>query len=298
LRPHKFLNAAAQPDGIPNRFRAAVMGDWGTGLYGAPQCARSISGASTAYNLILHLGDVYYAGTDGEVQQRMLDIWPSVPGAMSRALNGNHEMYSGGQAYYKKALPMFGQAASYFALQNDYWVLIGLDSAYRDYDLHPNQVPWLRKIIGSAGGRKVVLFSHHQPFSLLDSQGPRLVAKLSEWLGAGRVFAWYWGHEHRCLFYEPHPAWSFFGRCIGHSGYPYFRSDVVNAPAEDNHWRRLAGRNLAPAARVLDGPNPFVTGEEERYGPNGYLTLEFDDDRVNEIVHLATGEAVYERELR
>ena len=30
-----------------------------------------------------------------------------------------------------------------------------------------------------------------------------------------KIFAWYWGHEHRCALYDQHPKWGVFGRCIG-----------------------------------------------------------------------------------
>ena len=54
---------------------------------------------------------------------------------MNRALNGNHEMYSGGFGYFKLILPAFEQDSSYFALQNEHWLLVGLDTAYVDHDM-------------------------------------------------------------------------------------------------------------------------------------------------------------------
>ncbi len=118
--------------------------------------------------------------------------------------------------------PPSSRPASYFALQNDHWVLVGLDSAYVDHDLAGDQVAWLEKIVENAGDRKVVLFSHHQPYSLFDSQGPKLVEKLGGLLGRRKLFAWYWGHEHRCVLFDPHPAWGLHGRCIGHGGLSVF----------------------------------------------------------------------------
>jgi len=32
------------------------------------------------------------------------------------------------------------------------------------------QVAWLKSIVDAAGARKLLLFSHHQPFSQLDAQ--------------------------------------------------------------------------------------------------------------------------------
>jgi hypothetical protein len=300
ITPEPWRTPPDAPDtiGKGGKLRVAMMADWGTGLYGAPVCARSIETDPRAFDLLLHLGDVYYSGTQHEVRTRFLDIWPKRPGALNRACNANHEMYTGGEGYFRSLLPAFGQPASYFALQNEHWLLVGLDSAYEDHDLFGEQVAWLERIVQRAGDRKVVLFSHHQPYSLFDSQGPKLLAKLGGLLGAKRIFAWYWGHEHRCVLYDAHPAWGLHGRCIGHGGYPYFRDKISNLPiAEGALWRRVEGKNLVPGAIVLDAPNRYVPGEEEKYGANGYLTLEFDDRRLNERVHDPDGTIVRERQL-
>ena len=175
------------------------MADWGTGLYGAPVCAQSIEKDPKPVDLLLHLGDIYYSGTQSEVHTRFLEKWPKRPNALSRACNANHEMYTGGEGYFRFVLPAFGQPASYFALQNDNWLLVGLDTVYEDHDLAFEQGAWLERLIESGGNRKVVVFSHHQPFSLLDKQGPKLVTKLGRLLAQKKIFAWYWGHEHRCV---------------------------------------------------------------------------------------------------
>src|SRR5207253_2417074 len=58
--------------------RIAVLGDWGTGLYGAPACANSIL-RDGAYQALLHLGDVYYTGSEKEEADHFLKVWPKVP---------------------------------------------------------------------------------------------------------------------------------------------------------------------------------------------------------------------------
>jgi hypothetical protein len=289
----------AQPDAIGDgkKLRMAVFSDWGTGLYGAPKCAASIAADPKGYGLVLHCGDVYYSGTQKEVKERFIDHWPKVPGALSRALNANHEMYTGGEGYFRVVLPAFSQPASYFALQNNHWLIAGLDSAYTDHDLHGDQVAWLERIVSSAGNRKLLVFSHHQPFSLLDSQGPKLVTKLGNLLSQRKIFAWYWGHEHRCVLYDAHPAWGLLGRCIGHGGYPHFRDELGSLPAEQPKWRRMESRNLVPGAVILDAPNPFIEGHAEEYGAHGYVTLELDEAHLNEVVHDADGTVLRERQL-
>ncbi len=84
----------------------------------------------------IHLGDVYYVGDRNEVDENFLGIknehnnfepclWPK--GLLgSFALNGNHEMYARGFAYFDRMLPNLGrlkngqptgQLASYFCLE-------------------------------------------------------------------------------------------------------------------------------------------------------------------------------------
>ena len=96
-RKHAFP-ALPELEPIAADARLALLSDWGTGLYGAPVCARSIAHATPAPHAVIHLGDIYYSGVGDEVQQRFLDQWPAVPGARNLALNGNHEMYTGSKA--------------------------------------------------------------------------------------------------------------------------------------------------------------------------------------------------------
>jgi hypothetical protein len=297
IKKAPWKTAEASPTTVPSAFRIAVFGDWATGLYGAPVCARSIAGDKKPFQVVMHLGDTYYSGDEPEIRERLLQVWPQVPGALNRALNGNHEMYTGGHGYFNIALPHFGQTSSYFAFQNDHWILACLDSAYSDHDLYGEQVDWLTSLVANGGDQRLILFTHHQPFSLLDGQGPKLVAKLKDFLEAKRIFAWYWGHEHHCMLYDAHPVWGLLGRCVGHGGFPYFReADFGAAPAKPT-WVRLDSKHLVPGAEVLDGPNPYVRGHEKEYGPHGYVALDFDGPRLNEAVVEADGTILREVEL-
>jgi hypothetical protein len=282
---------------LANTGRVAVLGDWGTNLYGAPVSAASIK-RSGGYELLLHLGDIYYSGTKTETQRRFLEAWPTSAGKVSRALNGNHEMYSGGFAYFEDILPKFKQPSSYFALQNEHWLLVGLDTAHTDHALDRPQVAWLKSVVQKAGPRKVILFSHHQPFSRLDQQGPDLQAALADLFQKRAIAAWYWGHEHDCVIYDKHPTFGLLGRCIGHGGIPSPRkSEVLDARADHSlngiAWMRLSASADAPSSLVLDGPNPLVKGEEEKFGPHGYLTLDFDGPDLIERVHLPDGTEIF-----
>ena len=74
------------PDPVPEalgtngKARIALLADWGTGLYGAVQSAQAIE-ADGRFDLLFHLGDVYYSGTRKEVRENFLSKWPKVPGA-------------------------------------------------------------------------------------------------------------------------------------------------------------------------------------------------------------------------
>jgi hypothetical protein len=123
-RPH-----SSKPTKLPDRARLFLVGDFGTGLYGAPVTAKTVEADPEKFDLLVHLGDVYYSGEKDEVQQRLLDIWPKRAEGTSRNLNGNHDMYSRGYGYFDVALPAFGQDSSYFAFQNSRWTLLFLDTS-------------------------------------------------------------------------------------------------------------------------------------------------------------------------
>jgi hypothetical protein len=306
IRKQPWVAPPPIPESIGNGdgMRIGLVSDWGTGLYGAPVIASSIQADPKTFDALLHLGDVYYSGTKGEAQHNFLDVWPKrTDTPLQRTLNGNHEMYTGGDGYFTVMLPAFGQTASCCALTNKHWLLLGLDSAYVDSALTPDQGPWASRLVtqANAAGKKVVLFSHHQPFSMLDSQTPNLVAPLSPLLAGGMIHAWYWGHEHRCVVYDKHPTWGVLGRCIGHGGYPAFRdTDAIqgwpDAPA-GKPWRRFETKNLVPGGILLDAPNPYITGEEDKYGANGYVTLLFDGPNLTEEMRNPDGTVILSQKI-
>ncbi|WP_294537062.1 metallophosphoesterase [uncultured Rhodoblastus sp.] len=283
---------------FPDKGAIAILGDWGTNLYGAPVSAASIS-KTGGYEMALHLGDIYYSGTPEETKQRFLDVWPGDAAQVSRAINGNHEMYSGGYAYFDQILPAFSQASSYFAVQNEHWLLVGLDTACTDCALDAEQVRWLETVLGARGDRKTILFSHHQPFSRLESkQNPAIGKALAGLFAKKAITAWYWGHEHACVLYDRHPTFDFLGRCVGHGGIPAPRKgEVTSAPIDSRPdgvtWRRLDSSADAPQCLVLDGRNPYVKGEEDKFGPHGYLTLAFDGPKLVERIHLPDGTEIF-----
>ena len=216
---HKSLTDFRYP--MSSHVTIALVADWGGGNDHAQAVAREIEKLNPS--IVIHLGDVYYVGAEKEVRQRFLQYWPgSTDRGRSFALNSNHEMYSGGYAYFDITLKEFKQGASYFCLENDNWRLIGLDTGYVEHDLTKDQFEWLSALLADGSGKKNVLFSHHQPFSAYESSGggeERLQNWLGDFMTAGKIAGWYWGHEHLCVVYKRYMGIK--GRCIGNGCFPY-----------------------------------------------------------------------------
>jgi calcineurin-like phosphoesterase family protein len=268
---HAFLTyAKSDPDqGIyqlegGDDIRIALAGDWATGTDEAASVAHLIDAFAPHYSI--HLGDVYYVGSRHEVDEKFLGIdnpnngydpclWPTGSRA-SFALNGNHEMYARGFAYFERMLPRLGlrtngrqqgQKASYFCLENDHWRIVALDTAYGSVGwpfienmfaqacaLRAEQIEWLRTAVRPRADdrRGIILLTHHQYYSRYDDCYPKQAKQLAEFFS--RPVLWFWGHEHRMVIYREYGLRGgirAFGRCIGHGGMP------VELPFKTKHRR-------------------------------------------------------------
>ena len=149
---------------ISNDTSLCIAGDWGTGYWRKTplSAAEKVKTAMVALqpDLTIHLGDVYYAGSADQEQANLVDIWPA--GSQGTfTLNSNHEMYDGAFSYFDALAARFqGQkGCSYFALENDDWLIVGLDSAYHadewtlymDGDIGDAQRQWLRGLPARRG---------------------------------------------------------------------------------------------------------------------------------------------------
>jgi len=276
-----------------------VVGDWATALPKARNTAQRIRDFLATVEPgtdchVIHLGDTYYSGLEDECRRRFLDLWPVEPGSPvhSWTLSGNHDMYSGGYGYFDVLLGdrRFASQAgcSYFALANNHWQLLGLDSSYSDPDkpdLEAPQSEWLaERVAGAVSDRGTILMSHHQPFSGFENVNPRLANTIKAALGGRRVEGWLWGHEHRCAVYDRAATRQAFDSpadytaIVGHGGVPQLVSaeDSPQAVAweladyyqvADDHWG-LGGF----AVLRFDGPELTVQyvdeyGKDARTGP-------------------------------
>ncbi|HVL69792.1 MAG TPA: metallophosphoesterase [Vicinamibacterales bacterium] len=241
---------------LPERTTVALVSDWGTANTHAVAVAKQI--ARLAPEHVIHLGDVYYAGTPREVQRNFLDVWKAHGPRQARywGLNANHDMYSGGYGYFERQLRAFGQPASYFNLQNRHWRLLGLDSAYINHRLTPEQLDWLPHQVG--GSARNILLTHHHVLSPFRKRGDALEESLDPFLAAGQVFAWIWGHEHHLFEFADYRGVKC--RCIGHGSLPYVPPD------------RRRQRHPADIVRMETRPSPLNAAR----GIHGFALLRFE----------------------
>jgi len=227
---------------LGSKSRLAIIGDWGTGDEVAINLLQQVQTFSP--DVLIHLGDVYYAGTQNEQQNNFLSVCRQVLGNIPLfSLCGNHDMYSGGNGYYW-LVDQIGQQASYFCLQNPNWQFLAMDTGHNDNDPFTvgtnmtslvtqngwSEANWHLQKIQNAGGRRTVLLSHHQLFSPFGSVGQangkdsayntNLAANFQNILG--QIVWWFWGHEHTLAIYKPYMGLQ-RGRCVGASAVPVFK---------------------------------------------------------------------------
>lgn len=275
--------------------RIVLVSDWGTGegvaLAVAARMRSEIDAAGDREVHVVHLGDVYYAGTRWEARHRFLDHWPVRPEEAARVrswcLNGNHDMYSAGEGLFDVILAddrfahqrtEQSRPTSELHLRSDHWDVIGLDTAWQfrltdirggEGNVAPRQGRWMRaRLAGSA--RRRILLSHHQAFTdQYDGAGVVAVGNLLSATGPLRqgrgIDAWFWGHEHRLVTYR-----SCYGvryaACMGHGAVleEPAQTDTVPGPAEaefratfhdtDGDEWRMPGFAVVD----LDGPSATV----------------------------------------
>lgn len=202
-------------------------------------------------------------------------------------------MYSGAQPYFKAiSQPPFDKqgGCSYFALENDNWVIVGLDSAYFSpegnlytdgflFDANrPNEQNafLLQKgVQAQLDGKKVIVLTHHNG---LDDPGINTNTLFNHITNAfpgnsGPAY-WYWGHQHLGVVYKPSGPAGVLCRCCGHGALPCGRASVLaNSPNVVWHEDRLANDPDIPervlngfAMLTLDGPSIREVFYDEKGG--------------------------------
>ncbi len=293
---HPFVQPPEEPTAIADTAEVILVGDWATALPQALNVSRAIrtrlEDGPPIERHVIHLGDTYYCGLREEYEHRFLAHWPVVPGSVvsSWSLNGNHDMYSGGHGYFKTLLGdrrfRGQQGSSNFLLRNNYWQVVGLDSAHQSPDnpsLSAGQQSWLRQTVtGEArASRQTVLLSHHQAFTAFGDTtvSGKLATDVANALGGVGVAGWFWGHEHRCTVYEADVRAPDYNRVaaytatIGHGGVPQLL-DIDGRPITTVNEELLS---VDRGAWQFDGR---YTVDEDTWTLGGYAVLSFDQQRL------------------
>jgi len=259
---------------IEDKCTIALVADWGAGNPSALNVGQQMKDKSPDY--VFHLGDIYYAGEEREARD-FLYRFRGIATKRSFALNGNHEMYSGGRGYFNVVLPNLQQSASYFGLFNQNWQFIALDTAYVDHVLTSpsdsrlqNQFVWAVDKLRN-GAKSSIVLTHHQPFSAYQPEhdnAARLrddIGRLDLAIQPTTIFAWFFGHEHRCTIYDDSFN-DFKARLIGNGCIPHLPQAPPDiAPSVPfkaiNRAARPDGSGYAISGFVLltlDGPKMTV----------------------------------------
>jgi Calcineurin-like phosphoesterase len=272
-----------------------MIADWGTGLDDAKWLLSEVMKKNP--DVLIHLGDIYYAGTADEDRQNFLNlIDAAVPNIPIYTLSGNHDMYSGGDPYYwlltqlnvTPALQPYQQRASYFCLRSANWQILAMDTGLHDCDpftvtgnvtfLDPQEAAWHVDKLTNAGGRQTILLSHHQLFTAFGDgigQGragkplaynPELYSVFAPYLN--NIALWLWGHEHNFEFFNPYLGLQ-KGRCVGASAIPCL---IAQNPYGFIGNPDLQGQNALPT--LATGMLPLSVNPQGTYFHNyAILTL-------------------------
>jgi hypothetical protein len=265
LHKHPFPPDAPAIQQISDTATFALVGDYGTGNFGSGDSASTKLSKfipTLKPDYAIHLGDVYYAGTNPEETTKLLPCWPKGSLA-SFTLNSNHEMYSGGGPYFNTAVgsPVFNKLQSpwsFFALENAQWIIVGLDSAYYSsaFQLYMNgtlgatnnQTRFLAQV--AARDKKTIILTHHNPIPIgglgsnpqSTDEGYQLyIDVMNAFAGHNPPVYWYYGHKHVGAAYKPLPN-GMLCRCLGHGALPAgVASDLTNSTFVDWFERCNAG---------------------------------------------------------
>ena len=273
-------------------IKIGLAGDWGTNNAPAVAIAGNIKAASPDYTI--HLGDVYYAGELRDELANLVDLWPSGRSG-TFALNSNHEMYCGGVGYFQviRNQKFLNQGFSYFALYNNDWLIIGLDTAYwghnqsflyedgyiTDDNVEPKgtcQRDWLIDLLRNPehARKRLMILTHHDGFDVDEGKVKEkdLWQVMTNLIGNTRDCLWYWGHVHAGIAYKPIQLDGntlLRARCVGHGGVPYLPFGDLAIYGDQKYAIEWAEQERAK------------TGDPRR-ALNGYMIVALNGSRITE----------------
>lgn len=310
-------------------LRIALTGDWGSGVWDdqpMPACPSQMvmeQMAKRKADITIHLGDVYYAGTQsvwdgqlfaaGEESHNFVDLWqPGTLDQLTFTLNSNHEMYNGANGYFKDALnaerqsggsTLFKcqQGTSYFAITLPDWIIFGLDSAYFDPSplfmdgaignaRNTQQEQFIAEVMHDQGaGKRVLVMTHHNCLTVdgADFNNP-LWDQVTKAVGRPPD-VWYYGHIHNGVVYSRQSAAGerTLCRCVGHGALPFGNAYELHKPKphEDEPIDAVTyyAHTPLPHPSVLQGNRVL----------NGFAYLEVSKDTLSEQFYDQLGDLAW-----
>ncbi len=298
-RRHEFVKASEviRPAGSPRSLTLAMAGDWGSGRWNDPDKVYPAETVltqmlATEPDYMVHLGDVYYAGTPSdslidpdEEGRYFTDLWkPGSRGAL--ALNSNHEMYSGANGLYEALEnPMFAaqRGATYFAIEFEDWLVLGLDSAFYDNSLmfmhgalnDPDQNTFIENL--NPQDKLVLVLTHHNGLLYNGKKKQPLWGQVCDALGK-QPEVWYWGHIHNGIVYSSESeAGTTLARCCGHGSLPF--GDAYGL--HDAEGQRIPAVSYYAHTPL---PDPTVPPQQLRV-LNGFATVCLEKGKITEAFY-------------
>jgi hypothetical protein len=235
--------------------------------------------AKEPFDVIVHLGDIYFSGGEKEVIRNFLVPFSTIDAPLL-SLCGNHDLYHGPDGYLA-LLKILRQPGRYFLVETPAWKIAALDTSSgsanflrNDGRLDPVQLEWLQDLSISQE-KPLILLSHHFIVSGWDKPASTLSRQLTKF-ARKNVFAWYWGHEHRCAYYGE-GDWGFHGASVGNGA---FLEELAPASRPDMcaDWESsVTGRCSCPGIKP------------DTYWPHGFLELDLFQNQISETYHLENG---------
>lgn len=308
-------NVTADPS--KESVTVAVFGDWGTGpwndgTYQSPAMlvAKAINTITPKPDISIHLGDVYYSGSSDEELHNLLPAFPAGSlldkqgNSFSFTMNSNHEMYDGAFGYFEKALSnslfKIQNSTSYFVINFQDWVLVGLDSAYYDPSffvmqggIDAGQQAFI-KGLNIPADKKVIVFTHHTAITTDGSainndknkdgsfNPNNLFTEVVAAFNNRNPDFWYYGHTHNGIVYNDKSVTknykTAFGRhpemrCMGHAAIPFGNGyDLHDA----------AGNPIAAVDYYAHTPLPDPNKQQGKRVLNGFALLTLSKGKLIE----------------
>lgn len=323
ITPNPLPKPISPPKKIKNT-KIAILGDWGTGSWTDGELACSpaelvIKGIESLNpDYVIHLGDVYYAGTKHEEHNKFIKLLEGKSLGKLYTMNSNHEMYDVARGLYDVTLAndlfKHQQGRTYFSIDIGDWILVGLDSAYfdesslyMDGSLYKDiatgiQYDFLNDI--SKQGKPIFLMTHHNGIGIKDQEftiNKKLWSQVEKCLDGKMPDMWYWGHVHNGVVYntdkltfpETTIPKSTTGktpqfRCCGHGSIPF--GDATGFYTKQN-GKKVMKEELAYYAQTpLPIHNINPTHSQKVRVLNGFAMIEIDGPGITETFYEVSNE--------